>query len=373
LLTLVGVAALLILPFVVFKANRIVPGDARSLLQILPLWAALAFYAVLVVVAITALGVASARVRLAVALVGVAAVALVIGAAGDALTPFANKVVRVSPGTGFWVLLVCLGLMSTDAITRLRPGPGARVLFLVLFAAVAGAAFASGILDHLSVMREYEVNASRFAREARQHILLALGSVSAAVIVAVPLGILCHRIPRLRAGTVGALNLVQTIPSIALFGILMVPLGALAAAAPFVTEIGIRGIGAAPAVLALFLYSLLPVVANTIVGLGRVAPATVDAARGMGLTNWQILTDIELILAFPVILTGVRIVLVQNIGLVTVAALIGAGGFGTFVFQGINQTAIDLVLLGALPTVALAFSCAVLLDALVEAINRSAR
>jgi osmoprotectant transport system permease protein len=373
LLTLGGVAALLFLPFVVFKANRILPGDARSLWQILPSWAVLAFYTIMVLVAATALGVGSARIRLAVSMIGVAALALTIGAAGDALTPLGNMVVRVSPGTGFWVLLVCLGLMSTDAITRLRPGPGIRVLFLALFAAVAGAAFASGMLDHLSVMREYEVNASRFALEARHHVLMALGSVAAAIIVAVPAGILCHRVPRLRAGTLGTLNLIQTIPSIALFGILMVPLGALAAAAPFVTEMGIRGIGAAPAVLALFLYSLLPVVANTIVGLARVSPSTVDAARGMGLTNWQILTDIELVLAFPVILTGIRIVLVQNIGLVTVAALIGAGGFGVFVFQGINQTAIDLVLLGALPTVALAFSCALLLDALVEAINRPAR
>jgi osmoprotectant transport system permease protein len=373
LLTLGGVAALSFLPFVVFKANRILPGDARSLLQILPMWAVFAFYTIMVLVAATALGVVSARIRLAVALIGVAALALTIGATGDALTPVGNKVVRVSPGTGFWILLLCMGLMATDAITRLRPGPGIRVLFLALFAAVAGAAFASGILDHLSVMREYEVNASRFALEARHHVLMALGSVAAAIIVAVPAGILCHRVPRLRGGTLGTLNLIQTIPSIALFGILMVPLGALAAAAPFVTELGIRGIGAAPAVLALFLYSLLPVVANTIVGLGRVSPATVDAARGMGLTNWQILTDIELVLAFPVILTGIRIVLVQNIGLVTVAALIGAGGFGVFVFQGINQTAIDLVLLGALPTVALAFSCAVLLDALVEAINRPAR
>jgi osmoprotectant transport system permease protein len=373
LLTLGGVAALLFLPFVVFKANRILPGDARSLWQILPSWAVLAFYTIMVLVAATALGVGSARIRLAVSMIGVAALALTIGAAGDALTPLGNMVVRVSPGTGFWVLLVCLGLMSTDAITRLRPGPGIRVLFLALFAAVAGAAFASGMLDHLSVMREYEVNASRFALEARHHVLMALGSVAAAIIVAVPAGILCHRVPRLRAGTLGTLNLIQTIPSIALFGILMVPLGALAAAAPFVTEMGIRGIGAAPAGLALFLYSLLPVVANTIVGLARVSPSTVDAARGMGLTNWQILTDIELVLAFPVILTGIRIVLVQNIGLVTVAALIGAGGFGVFVFQGINQTAIDLVLLGALPTVALAFSCALLLDALVEAINRPAR
>ena len=373
LLTAVGVAALVFLPFVVFKANRILPGEARSLFGILPTAAALAFYAVLVLVAATALGVANARARLALALAGVAALVVTIGAAGDALTPLDNKVVRISPGPAFWLVLIALGLMATDAITRMRPGPAVRVLFLALFGAAACAVFGSSLLDHLSVMREYQVNASRFAHEARQHVFLALSSMAAAVIVAVPMGILCHRVPRLRAGTLGTLNLIQTIPSIALFGILMAPLGALAAAAPFIGELGIRGIGTAPAVVALFLYSLLPIVANTAVGLARVSPAAVDAARGMGLTGWQTLSHIELPLAFPVILTGIRIVLVQNIGLVTVAALIGAGGFGTFVFQGINQTAIDLVLLGAIPIVALAFSCAVLLDALVETINRPAR
>jgi osmoprotectant transport system permease protein len=373
LLSVVGCAALALLPLVLFKMNRIVPGAPRPLQQILPGWVALVFYGTLLLVALCALFSASAWLRLAAALAGVAALVLTMGAAGDALTPLGNAVVRVSPGTAFWILLLCLGLMSTDAITRLRPGPGLRVLFLVLFAAATGLVLASGLLDHLSVMREYQVNSAVFAREARRHVLLALGSVSAAVVVAVPVGILCHRVPRLRAGTLGTLNLIQTIPSIALFGILMAPLGALAIALPSLANLGIRGIGAAPAVVALFLYSLLPVVANTIVGLGRVSPATVDAARGMGLTSWQILADIELILAFPVILTGIRIVLVQNIGLVTVAALIGAGGFGTFVFQGISQTAIDLVLLGALPIVTLAFSSAVLLDAVVEAINRPAR
>ena len=126
----------------------------------------------------------------------------------------------------------------------------------------------------------------------------------------------------------------------------------------------------APAVIALFLYSLLPIVANTVAGLARVSPAAVEAARGMGMTGGQILRNIELPLALPVILTGVRIVLVQNIGLVTVAALIGAGGLGAFVFQGIGQTAIDLVLLGALPIIALALCAAVLLDALIEVIDK---
>jgi osmoprotectant transport system permease protein len=245
-----------------------------------------------------------------------------------------------------------------------------RVLCLLGFLVVAALAFASGVFDHLSIMREYAVNAGRFAREARQHLLLALGSLGAAVVVALPLGVLCHRVPRLRTGVLATLNLVQTIPSIALFGILMVPLGALATAVPLAAALGIRGIGAAPAVVALFLYSLLPIVANTVVGLGRVSPATVEAARGMGLTDWQVLTHVEFPLALPVILTGIRIVLVQNIGLVTVAALIGGGGFGTFVFQGIGQTAIDLVLLGAIPIVVLAFSAAVLLDALVDGIDR---
>jgi osmoprotectant transport system permease protein len=264
-----------------------------------------------------------------------------------------------------------LGLLATDAMTRLRPGPGKRVLWLAAFAGVVALAFAHGTFDHLSVMREYAVNATRFAREARQHVLLALGSLGAAVVIGLPLGILCHRVPRLRAGVLGTLNVIETIPAIALFGILMAPLGALAVAVPLAARLGVRGIGAAPAVLALFLYSLLPVVANTVTGLGRVSPAAVEAARGMGMTRWQILSGVELVLALPVILTGIRIVLVQNIGMVTIAALIGGGGLGVFVFQGIGQTAIDLVLLGAIPTVALAFSAAVILDALAEVMDRT--
>jgi osmoprotectant transport system permease protein len=310
-------------------------------------------------------------VRLATALLGVLAVCAAVAAAGTALTPPGNKVVRIAPGSGFWLLLCSLGLMVTDAITRLQPGPLVRVLALLLFIGAVTSALGHGSFDQLSVMREYAVNAVRFAHELRQHLWLALGSLGAAVIVALPLGVLCHRLPRLRSGILGSLNLIQTIPAIALFGILMAPLAALAAAVPLAAALGIRGIGTAPALIALFLYSLLPVVANTVLGLQRVSPAAVEAARGMGMTRGQILGRIELPLALPVILTGIRIVLVQNIGLVAIAALIGAGGLGTFIFQGIGQTAIDLVLLGALPTVALAFSAAVLLDALVEAMDRT--
>jgi osmoprotectant transport system permease protein len=371
LLVLIGAAGLLLLPFVAFKANRILPGDPRALAQVLPAWASLCCRATLAMVAAVALLAANAPLRLAAAVAGIVVTAMALAAAANALTPPHNLIVRVAPGAGFWLLLAALGLLATDAITRMRPGPGVRVLLLALFLGVAGLSLAHGTFDNVSVMREYAVNASAFALAARQHILLSLGSLGAAVIVSLPLGILCHRAPRLRPGVLSVLNIIQTIPSIALFGILMAPLGALAAHVPLAAAVGIRGIGAAPAAVALFLYSLLPIVANTAAGLKRVSPATVEAALGMGMTRWQTLTSVELILALPVILTGIRIVLVQNIGLVTVAALIGGGGFGTFVFGGIGQAANDLVLLGAIPIVVLAFSAAVLLDALVEVLDRA--
>jgi osmoprotectant transport system permease protein len=369
-LSAIGAVALLFLPFALFKMNRIVPGDARAIGDFLPMWGAVAFYATLLAVAAIALTVSNAQVRLVAALVGVVAVLLAVAHAGNALTPAGNKVVRVAAGSGFWILLLAIGLMATDAITRMKPGPGLRVLFLASFLVIAFLALAHGTFDNLSVMREYAVNADRFASEARKHVYLALGSLIAAVIVALPVGTLCHRVPRLRAGILGTLNLVQTIPAIALFGILMAPLGALALVVPFAAKLGISGIGAAPAAVALFLYSLLPIVANTATGLQRVSRSAVDAAHGMGMTPWQVLGSVEMPLALPVILTGIRIVLVQNIGLVTIAALIGGGGLGAFVFQGIGQTAIDLVLLGAIPIVVLAFSAAVLLDALVEVLER---
>ena len=370
LLSLVGAAGLFLLPFVAFKANRILPGDPRGLAQVLPVWAAFGCWAMLAAVAAVALFAANALLRLAAALAGIVVTGMALAAAVNALTPAHNLIVRVAPGAGFWLLLAALGLLATDAITRMRPGPGTRVLLLASFLGVVVFTLAQGTFDNVSVMREYAVNAAAFAVAARQHILLSLGSLGAAVTVSLPLGIFCHRVPRLRPGILSALNIIQTIPSIALFGILMAPLGALAAHVPLAAAVGVAGIGAAPAAVALFLYSLLPIVANTVAGLKRVSPATVEAALGMGMTRWQTLMSVELVLALPVILTGIRIVLVQNIGLVTVAALIGGGGFGTFVFGGIGQAATDLVLLGAIPTVVLAFSAAVLLDALVERLDR---
>ena len=358
--------AALLAPFATFRANRIVPGQARSLLEALPSTTGSLLLAVIIAGALIALLKTPLLLRLAASVIALAALAVLIGVAGSFLTPAGNTFARVSPASGFWLLIFAFTLLLADVLTRLNLAPWARVGVLAVAALAIGLLLVSGQWDSLSILKEYANRADSFWAEGAKHVTLALGSLAAAVIVGLPLGILCHRVERLRAGVLNVLNIIQTIPSIALFGLLIAPLGWVATHVPGAAALGIRGIGTAPAFVALFLYSLLPVVANTVVGLAGVPRAANDAARGMGMTDRQRLFDVEFPLAFPVILTGIRIVLVQNIGLATIAALIGGGGFGVFVFQGVGQTAMDLVLLGAVPTVALAFAAAIILDAIIE-------
>lgn len=353
-------------PFANFRANRIVPGEARSIIEALPAGLGAAFLAFAVVAIVLIVAKTPTLFRLVLGLVVLLALAILIGLAAGHLTPPENTYARVSPASGFWLTSFAFALVTTDALARLKLSPLARVALLAAVAAAAAALLMSGVWDGLSILKEYGSRAETFWLEASRHVVLALGSLAAAVFVGLPLGILCHRVEALRAGVLNVLNIIQTIPSIALFGLLIAPLGWIALNVPGAAAIGIRGIGAAPAFVALFLYSLLPVVANTVVGLAGVPRDANDAARGIGMTDRQRLFGVELPLAFPVILTGIRIVLVQNIGLATIAALIGGGGFGVFVFQGIGQTAMDLVLLGAVPTVALAFAAAIVLDAATE-------
>ncbi|MER8475656.1 ABC transporter permease [Mesorhizobium sp. M1163] len=353
-------------PFATFRANRIVPGEASSILESLPAAVGPLLMAIVVAAALIALLKTPLALRLAASVVALAALALLIGVAGSFLTPAGNTFARISPASGFWLFIFAFTLLLADVLTRLNLSPQARVGVLVVAAAAIGLLLVSGSWNSLSILKEYFNRADSFWAEGSKHVTLALGSLAAAVIIGLPLGILCHRVEKLRAGVLNVLNIIQTIPSIALFGLLIAPLGWVASHVPGAAALGIRGIGTAPAFVALFLYSLLPVVANTVVGLAGVPRAANDAARGMGMTDRQRLFGVEFPLAFPVILTGIRIVLVQNIGLATIAALIGGGGFGVFVFQGVGQTAMDLVLLGAVPTVALAFAAAIILDAVIE-------
>ena len=360
-------------PFILFRANRIVAGETLSLLDAMPGLSGYLFLAVLVSGAVMALFRLDARIRLGVSFALLLILAAGLGWAVSGVSPDGDKISRTSPALGFWLEMLAFGLLAVDSVVRLSLKPLSRLLLLAAVAVALTAILLSGLWSDLSVMREYANNADAFWREAGTHVALALGSLVAAFGVGLPLGIAIHPTKRLRAVIVSVLSGLQTIPSIALFGLLIAPLAWVAATFPAAAALGIAGIGAAPAMVALFLYSLMPVVSNTLGGLDAVPEAANEAARGMGMTDTERLVQVQLPLAFPSILAATRIVLVQNIGLATVAALIGGGGFGVFVFQGVGQTAMDLVLLGSVPTVVLAFASAVILDAAVEMVSVKGR
>ncbi|MDB5022032.1 MAG: transporter permease [Pedobacter sp.] len=182
------------------------------------------------------------------------------------------------------------------------------------------------------------------------HIGLTMISLIFAILFALPVGILIARRQKLAGVVLGFAGVMQTIPSIALLGI-MIP---------------ILGIGPKPAIIALFLYALLPILRNTYTGIKDVNPVVVDAARGMGMSNWQILMKVELPLAFPVLMAGIRTATVINVGVATLAAYIAAGGLGEFIFGGIALNNSNMILAGAIPAALLA----IFLDALLSIIQK---
>jgi len=176
---------------------------------------------------------------------------------------------------------------------------------------------------------------------ALQHLALVGVSTALAVAIGLPLGILLTRRPRLARPVLGVAGVVQTIPSLALFGFLIpLPL--------------IGGIGARTAIVALIVYALLPILRNTHAGITSVDPAIVEAAVGLGMTPGERLRSVELPLALPVVLAGVRIAAVVSIGLATIAAAIGAGGLGVLIYRGIAIVDNRLILAGAVPAALLA-------------------
>ena len=290
---------------------------------------------------------------------------LVMAASGEAAASLATTVpalARISLGAAFWVLAGAAALAIIDLLQRAAAGTGERLAVAAIVIAGFAIMAQAGLFDALSLAREYRTREASFAAALIRHVELVAASVGAALLIGFPLGIAAVRRPHWQGPVFAVLNLLQTIPSIALFGLLIVPLSALAAAAPSLAALGVAGIGPAPAIVALILYALLPVVRNTVAGIAGVDPAIVDAARGMGMNERQLFRQVQLPLAMPLLLAGLRIVTVQTIGLAVVAALIGAGGLGTFVFAGLGQYAADLVLLGALPTIALALAADFLLQ-----------
>lgn len=314
---------------------------------------------------------------------------------------------RVSAAGGLWLALLAL---YVGYFAAYREGRGWAVLSAPLVLAVL---IGLGVFDRLGPVLEFQSWREQFATELWRHLSLSGSAVMLAIGVGVPLGVLAAGSPRF-GWVLGVMGFLQTIPSLALFGLLLpllaqvsqtlrleaalallvvggfafrllwavsgwlavlliLPPGLLALVmagawlnsllgpdplrmvlqAPLQAS-GIRGIGAAPAVLALTLYALLPVVLNVYTGLRGVPEAVKDAGRGMGMSPAQLFWRVELPLALPLVLEGIRGAASLTIGITTVAALIGAGGLGFFILRGVEGGAPDMVLLGAIPIIGLA-------------------
>jgi osmoprotectant transport system permease protein len=372
--SITGLVSLWLLGIATLKPNRLLDGEPVSLLQAADNAMPLVIIGLWLLILLNSVISLPGRMGRYVTLVTAWALwPLYLGTVGgfaSSTLSQAGPLARVSLGPATWLGLFLTAFLLSD--TWQRCNPRERYFLLASGLAALGTVFAfllTGRLDELSILREYFNRQDRFFHEMTDHFTLAFGSVALAVSMGLPLGILAHRKAKIRDPLFFILNIFQTIPSLALFGILIPVLAALLELWPTLANFRIQAIGTTPALIALTVYSLLPVARNSYTGFDSVDASAVDAGKGMGMSSTQILLKIEIPIASPIILSGVRIAMVQAIGLTAVAALIGAGGLGVFIFQGLGQAATDLILLGAVPTIIFAVIVDSVMNGLVEVIR----
>lgn len=352
----IGLASLF-LGWLTLKPNRLAAGTSLSLWQSLGWDGATVVVAFWLVCIVLSFGARARRVAIFLGLTANLIVVVALGLAGfsaSRLLGGETPVARVSLSAGVWLTLAGAYTVVFAARQQFGHQPVWRSLVSWTGLVACGVLLLSGRLNDLSILQELIGGQERFVAELGRHVLLFAGSVAIGALLGIPLGVWATRARHAARPIFYITNIVQTIPSLALFGFLIAPLSALSFAFPVLREFGIRGIGTAPAIIALIIYSLLPIVRNTFVGLNQLDPAVIDAGFGMGMSRFQVFRRLEAPLAAPLVLEGIRIASVQAVGNTAIAALIGAGGLGFFIFQGFGQAAPDLIVLGAIAIIALA-------------------
>ncbi|MDP2231996.1 MAG: ABC transporter permease, partial [Actinomycetota bacterium] len=278
------------------------------------------------------------------------------GAAAGPAVQRVGPYARYSLGAGVW--LAGFAAFALIISARRELGLGTVPGWVVTLLAPVGIAIAAamGSLDDLGILVEYHNLGQRFWPSVVQHITYSASSIIVATILGVGLGVVAYRFRRASAPIFSVVSAFQTVPGLALIGILVAPMAALSYAFPALRRIGVGGLGWAPVVLALTLYALLAIVRNTYAGLASVPPQTVEAGRGMGMTSSQVVRRVQMPLAAPVVFSGVRTASQQTVANATLGAFVAAGGLGPLVFFGLAQQANDLVVLGSIALVALALT-----------------
>jgi osmoprotectant transport system permease protein len=333
--------------------NRLISGTAMSAVEALGAGAH--------AVALLALGTAAFRrwrpafPPAVAALLLVLALLVAIGLTGqaamqrlDGLAPSA----RASLGFGFWLAAVALLAFLAEVLRGARPWLRVAAPLLVLAGVVT--LWRSGLLEALSLVVEYRMRAEVLHAAMFQHLALAAAALGLVLLIGIPLGWWAFRSPRAEAALGTVLNLVQVVPALALFGALIPLLSLLLRAVPALREAGVQAIGVAPALIGTVAYAGLPLWRGVVTGLGAAPRDVIGVADAMGMGPARVTRGVRLPLGLPVFLGALRVAAVQCIGLVTLGGLVGAGGLGAVVLDGMAQFATDLILLGALPIIALA-------------------
>lgn len=347
---LAGIAAFF-MNFIILKENRVVEGVSYSLFSTASLWLPSIILLLIITILLINLfdffkGKQRCNYIAGCILLGLTLLTLVQSAAFLGIHDYAYG--RISLSGGSWMLFLSSYLLMNSGKKENIPSFMKFIPWLIIFMFII-----SGTLMDLGISKEFDNEKKRFYVELRRHLYLSLRSVVQALLIGIPLGILAWKKEKTRVSVFAVINSLQTIPSLALFGILIPPLAWLSFRFPQLRALGFKGVGQTPAIIALTLYALLPIVRNTFTSLSVIENRLLDAGRGMGMTGSQLFWKVELPIGLPIILGGVRIALVQTTGNTTVAALIGAGGLGFFVFRGLEQAAPDLILMGVIPIILL--------------------
>lgn len=364
-------------PFLIFRPNRVQSGVSAEALEVFGAagWVLLSAWLLTGALSLLPLRipVAAGPAALVRGLLAAATLPVSLFMASKVAEGFAAEaghLARTSLGAAFWLSVLAAYCVLFSSVSGLSSRAMRAVVSLLAPVAVV-TLVATGALNQLSVMAEYANIRSTFWEHFWQHVAYTLGASGVALVFGVALGVWAAKRTFAESAIFGVLGVAQVMPALAFVGLLIVPMGWLRDTLPFARELGVAGIGWAPVFAVLLLYALFPITRNTFSAIRTLDAGVLDAARGMGMGAMQRVFSVELPLAAPVVLAGVRIALVQTAAGAIIAALVGGGGLGRIVFYGVEQTAEDLVLLGVIPIVGLGLLLDVVMRFVGDALERA--
>lgn len=274
---------------------------------------------------------------------------MVLGIVGSGVRETFGNLARYSPSSGMYLYLTAVMIIFLmKSKFSLYDGLGMALVFGAVLVV-----FSQGSYDRLGIVLEGRNLGKRITQEVLAHIRLTFISLAISIVIGLPLAFASFQSKRAQKIIFPFLNLLQTIPGIALLGLLITPLSTLSRTFPFLREMGIKGIGNTPAIIALSTYALYPIIRYSFTAFSNIGESVIQAAKGMGMNPVQVWRMVRLPLAAPGVMHGIRVALIQTIGNATLAKLIGGDGLGVLIFEGLGQASVDMVLLGMLLIIAL--------------------